>query len=56
MIGSCLPRIEVAVLEYLKEKLKDINYYIDNYEKEIIRERADNQKMIGKITKQIEIS
>ena len=53
MIGSCLQRIEVAVLDYLKEKLKDINYYIDNYEKEIIKERVNNQKMIAKITKQI---
>lgn len=54
MIGSCLPRIETAVLEFLKEKLKDINYYIANYEKEIVKERANNQKMIVKINKQIE--
>ncbi len=54
MIGSCLQRIEIGVLEYLKEKLKDINYYINNYEKEIIKERANKQKVIGKITKQIE--
>lgn len=54
MIGSCLQRIEVAVLEYLKDSLKDINYYIANYEKEIVKERASKQKSIAKISKQIE--
>ena len=54
MIGSCLPRIEEAVLKYVKEQLKHVNYYIANYEKEIVKERANKQKSISKITKQIE--
>lgn len=54
MIGSCLPRIEKSILNYLKEQLKNFNYYIANYEKEIVKEQANKQKSISRITKQIE--
>ena len=54
MVGACLQRIEQAILEYLKEQLKQFNYYINNYEKEIIREQVDKQKTIAKISKKIE--
>ena len=54
MVGACLQRIEQAILEYLKEQLKQFNYYINNYEKEIIKEQVDKQKTIAKITKKIE--
>lgn len=54
MVGSCLQRIERAILEDLKKQLEHFNYYINNYEKEIIREQADKQKAIAKISKQIE--
>ena len=49
MIGSCLQRIEREILTDLKKQLVNFNYYIDNYEKEIIREQADKQKSIAKI-------
>lgn len=54
MVGSCLQRIEKAILEYLKDELTKFNYYLNNYEKEIIKEQANKQKAISKITKQIE--
>lgn len=53
MVGACLQRIEKAILEDLKEQLKHFNYYVNNYEKEIIREQANKQKTIAKITKEI---
>lgn len=54
MVGSCLQRIEKEILEGLKKELSRLNYYIDNYEQEIIKEQADKQKAIVKINKQIE--
>ena len=54
MTGACLQRIEREVLEGLREKLKDIDYYLDNYEKEIIKEVANKQKSIVKIKNKIE--
>ena len=54
MVGACLQRIERAILEYLREQLKQFNYYINNYEKEIIKEQTDKQKAIAKISKKIE--
>lgn len=54
MVGSCLQKIERAILDDLKKQLEHFNYYIANYEKEIIREQADKQKSIAKINKQIE--
>lgn len=55
MVGSCLQRIEREILEDLKKQLAHFNYYIANYEKEIIKEQADKQKAITKINKQIEV-
>ena len=54
MVGSCLQRIEKDILEDLKEQLKHFNYYVNNYEKEIIKEQANKQKTIAKITKEID--
>ena len=54
MVGACLQRIEKTILEDLKKQLKHFNYYVDNYEKEIIREQANKQKTITKITKEID--
>ena len=54
MVGSCLQRIERVILEDLKKQLEDFNYYINNYEKEIIREQADKQQAIVKIKNKID--
>ena len=54
MVGACLQRIEREILDGLRTKLKDINYYLDNYEKEIIKEVANKQKNIVKIKNKIE--
>ncbi len=54
MVGACLQRIEFAILDYLKEQLAHFKYYLNNYEKEIIKEQANKQKSILKLNKQIE--
>lgn len=54
MVGSCLQRIETAILDYLKDQLVQFKYFLNNYEKEIVKEQANKQKAIAKITKQIE--
>lgn len=54
MVSSCLQRIEKTILNNLRNTLKDFNYYVDNYEAEIIRERLDNQKTISKINNKLE--
>lgn len=54
MVGACLQRIERSILEGLKEKLKDFCYYLNNYEKEIIKEVANKQKSIVKIKNKID--
>lgn len=54
MVGACLQRIERVILEDLKDKLKEIRYYLNNYEKEIIKEQIDKQKAIVKIKNKIE--
>lgn len=54
MVGSCLQRIEKEILNELKKALTDLNYYINNYEKEIIREKTDKQKSISKVKNKID--
>lgn len=54
MVGSCLQRIERAILDDLKVQLANFKYYRDNYEKEIIKEVANKQKSITKIKNKIE--
>lgn len=54
MVSSCLQRIEKSILNELKKTLDEFNYYVDNYEEEIIRERLDNQKTINKINNKLE--
>ena len=53
MVGSCLQRIESVILEDLKKQLGHCKYYIDNYEKEIIKEQVDKQKTINRINTKI---
>ena len=54
MVSCSLQRLEKSILNELKVVLKDFNYYVDNYESEIIRERLDNQKAIAKINNKLE--
>ena len=54
MVSCSLQRLEETILKHLREVLKDFNYYVDNYEDEIIRERLDNQKAISKINNKLE--
>ena len=54
MVSSCLQRIETAILEDLKIILNDFRYYVNNYEKEIVKEKSDKEKAITKITKEID--
>lgn len=54
MVSCSLQRLEQAILNELKKVLKEFNYYVDNYEEEIIRERLDNQKTIAKINNKLE--
>lgn len=54
MVGACLQRIEREILKELKKILADFNYYINNYEKEIIKEQIDKQKTTIKIKNKIE--
>lgn len=54
MVSCSLQRLEKSILNELKAVLKDFNYYVDNYESEIIRERLDNQKAIVKINNKLE--
>lgn len=54
MMGSCLQRIESEILEDLKKQLANFNYYIANYEKEIIKEQVNSKKTIARLNKQIE--
>lgn len=53
MVGACLQRIEREILEDLKKQLVDFNYYVNNYEKEIVKEQADKQKTIVRINNKI---
>jgi transcriptional regulator with XRE-family HTH domain len=54
MVSCCLQKLEKAILDDLKISLKKYKYYVKNYETEIIKERADNQKTIIKINKEID--
>lgn len=54
MVGACLQRIESAILEYLKEQLRNCKYYVNNYEKEIVKEQVNKQKVIAKIKHKID--
>lgn len=54
MVSCCLQKLEKAILDDIKTSLKKFNYYVNNYEAEIIKERVDNQKTITKINKEID--
>lgn len=49
MVSCCLQKLEKVILQELKNQLIDFNYYVDNYEEEIIKERVDTNKAITKI-------
>ena len=53
MVSCVLQKLEKEILNELKHQLKDFNYYVDNYEEEIIKERKDNQKIITKLTNKL---
>lgn len=54
MVSCSLQRLEETILKHLREVFKEFNYYVDNYEEEIIKERLDNQKTITKINNKLE--
>jgi hypothetical protein len=54
MVGACLQRIEQGILEDLRKQLSDMKYYIDNYEKEIVKEVENKQKSIVKVKNKME--
>lgn len=54
MVSCCLQVLEKAILEELKNQLKDFNYYVDNYEDEIIKEKESNIKTITRINKKLD--
>lgn len=54
MVSCCLQRLEKAILDELKNQLREFNYYVDNYEEEIIKEQLDNQKTVSKINKKLD--
>lgn len=56
MVSCCLQKLEKEILKELELQLKDLNYYVDNYEEEIIKERIDTQKTIAKLNKQLELT
>ena len=41
-------------MDELKKQLQEFNYYVDNYEEEIIKEQLDNQKTVSKINKKLD--
>ena len=54
MVSCCLQKLEKTILDEVKLNLKRFNYYVDNYEAEIIKERVDNQKTMMKLNKEID--
>lgn len=54
MVSCCLQKLEKVILRDLKIQLDGFNHYVDNYEEEIIRDRADSQKAIAKINAQLD--
>lgn len=53
MVSCCLQVLEKTILDELKKQLLNFNYYVDNYEEEIIKEKANNAKAISKINNKI---
>lgn len=54
MVSCCLQVLEKSIIEELKNQLKDFNYYVDNYEVEIVKEKTSNEKTMAKINKKID--
>ena len=54
MVSCCLQKLEKEILLELENQLERFNYYVDNYEEEIVKERIDAQKAIVKINNQLE--
>ncbi|MBR5780379.1 MAG: recombinase family protein [Bacteroidales bacterium] len=53
MVSCCLQSLEKSILEKLKLELKNFNYYVDNYEEEIVKERVSSKKAITKLNNKI---
>lgn len=54
MVSCCLQKLEKVILTELKKELMEFNYYVDNYEEEIIKERVDTKKAITKINNKMD--
>lgn len=53
-VSSDLKIVEDKIIECLKLKYKQINYYLDNYEEECIKKTKDNTSIINTIQKEIQ--
>ena len=54
MVSCCLQKLEKEILKQLRIELINFNYYIENYEEEIIKERVDTKKSITKINNKLD--
>lgn len=54
MVSCCLQKLEKEILKQLKKELINFNYYIGNYEEEMIKERVDTKKSITKINNKLD--
>ena len=53
-VSCVLQKLEKNILIELERNLKDFKYYVDNYEEEIIKERNDSRKTIGKLNNKLD--
>lgn len=53
IVASHLSAVENQLISMLKADLKDYNYYLSNYDKEIIKQQKNYDKELKKITKNI---
>lgn len=54
MVSCCLQKLEKEILKQLRRELINFNYYIENYEEEIIKERVDTKKSIMKVNNKLD--
>ena len=53
-MGSYLKRAEEHILQALSNTLSDYEYYVDNYEQEMIKEKRNVDNDLKRIEKEIE--
>lgn len=53
MISCVLQTFEAAVIKKLEEQLNEFKYFVDNYEEEIIKEQANNKKLVTRLTNKL---